>query len=463
MNLSTKLLDSLANAPGIDLETFVAVHEREDQVHSIRLNPMKIPTGADNGGELVQLQSGYWNGSAYKIPWNTDGRYLSERPKYTLDPLLHAGAYYVQEASSMFIGYAVREVLGKQRQLKALDLCAAPGGKSTVLAASPSFDLVLANEVISNRVSVLYENVVKWGSQHLLISQNDPADFQRLPEFFDLMLVDAPCSGSGLFRRDPDAMKEWSPRNVEMCSARQQRILHDALPALKENGILIYSTCSYSKAENEDILDVLVQKHGLESIALTVPSAWGIIQTQSDKTNAYGYRFYPDKVKGEGFFMAVLRNTRANGYGSPKIAKLEKVDTGSIAIAQPWLTNPEKLFFFRKEDQMLVSPAGIEEELHLLAGSLNVRKSGVRIGQIMKNSLVPDHELALSGMVNETVSRIEMDREMALRYLRKENFMPPGVEIGWHLVTFKGLGLGWMKVMANRANNYYPVEWRIRS
>lgn len=462
MNLSTTLLDSLADAPGIDIDAFVAVHEREEQVHSVRLNPAKTPE-SENGGELLQLQSGYWHGRAVVIPWNKDGRYLSERPKYTLDPLLHAGAYYVQEASSMFIGYAIKEVLGEQQRLKALDLCAAPGGKSTVLAASPSFDLVLANEVISNRVSVLYENVVKWGSPHVLVSQNDPADFQRLPEFFDLMLVDAPCSGSGLFRRDPEAMKEWSLRNVEMCSARQQRILYDALPALKENGILIYSTCSFSKAENEDILDVLVQEHGLESVALTVPAEWGIVQTQSDKTNAYGYRFYPDKVKGEGFFMAVLRNTKANGYGSPKLAKLEKLDTATTAILHPWLKAPEDLFFFRKEENLFAFPAAVAEELQILAGNLNLRKSGLRLGQIMKNNLVPEHEFALSGMMNVSVSRIEMDREMALRYLRKENFLPPDAEIGWSLVTFKGLGLGWMKVMPNRANNYYPVEWRIRS
>jgi 16S rRNA C967 or C1407 C5-methylase (RsmB/RsmF family)/NOL1/NOP2/fmu family ribosome biogenesis protein len=462
VNLSTTLLDSLADAPGIDIETFVAVHESEEQVHSIRVNPKKPPVGWSEG-ELVQLQSAYWNGSVVPIPWNDDGRYLSERPKYTLDPLLHAGAYYVQEASSMFVGYAVKELLGEQRQLKALDLCAAPGGKSTVLAASPSFDLVLANEVISNRVSVLYENVVKWGSPHVLVSQNDPADFQRLPEFFDLMLVDAPCSGSGLFRRDPDAMKEWSPRNVEMCNARQQRILHDALPALKENGILIYSTCSFSKAENEDILDVLVREHGLESVALPVPVEWGIVQTQSDKTKAYGYRFYPDKLKGEGFFMAVLRNAKANGYGSPKQAKLEKLDATATALIHPWLKASEDLFFIRKEENLFAFPAAVAEELQVLAGNLNLRKSGLRLGQIMKNSLVPEHELALSGMVNESVSRIEMDRETALRFLRKENFLPPDAEVGWSLVTFKGLGLGWMKVMPNRANNYYPVEWRIRS
>jgi 16S rRNA C967 or C1407 C5-methylase (RsmB/RsmF family)/NOL1/NOP2/fmu family ribosome biogenesis protein len=462
VNLSTTFLETLADAPGIDIGSFVAVHEREEQVHSIRLNPVRPPVGGSEG-ELVQLQSGYWNGSALAIPWNEDGRYLSERPKYTLDPLLHAGAYYVQEASSMFVGYAVKEVLGEQRQLKALDLCAAPGGKSTVLAASPSFDLVLANEVVSNRVSVLYENVVKWGSPHVLISQNDPADFQRLPEFFDLMLVDAPCSGSGLFRRDPEAMKEWSLRNVEMCSARQQRILHDALPALKENGILIYSTCSFSKAENEDILDALVKEHGLEPVALSVPADWGIVQTQSDKTNAYGYRFYPDRLKGEGFFMAVLRNTRANGYGSPKSTKLEKLDATTTALLHPWLKVPDDLFFFRKEENLFAFPAAVEEDLQVLAGNLNLRKSGLRLGQIMKNNLVPEHELALSGRVNVSIPRIEMDRVMALRYLRKENFLPPGVEIGWHLVTFKGLGLGWMKVMPNRANNYYPVEWRIRS
>ena len=459
--LPPDLLISLQDAPGFDATSFIEVHAEEKQVHSIRLNKNKL--GADLIAQkgLPQLSRQYWSMTTELVPWNADGYYLSERPKYTLDPLLHAGTYYVQEASGMFINHILRQVFKDKQNLRALDCCAAPGGKSTLLAAFEGFELVLANEVISNRVSVLYENVVKWGTTNLLVSQNDPADLGRLNGFFDCILVDAPCSGSGLFRRDPGAMNEWSLRNVEICSARQRRILDDVKPALKENGILIYSTCSYSTAENEAIVDYLVQEHGLEPLAVDLPVEWNIVHSRTEKTGAEGYRFYPDKVKGEGLFVAVLRNTKHEGTSSLKYEKFEKAEAAAISILQGYVKNPTELFYFKKAGKYLAVPAAIADILPYLASNLNLRKAGVLIGQIVKNNLVPDHELALNELCNEGFPKIEIELEMSLRFLRKENILPLGASPGWYLITFNGQGLGWMKIMPNRANNYYPVDWRI--
>lgn len=261
MILPASFLKSLEGIPGYDRDAFENVHEAGRQVTSLRINPGKwADPDIDKLIEGFSLHQGRQI-AASQIPWCVNGYYLSDRPSFTFDPYLHGGAYYVQEASSMFIGYALEKVCGKKKGLKALDLCAAPGGKTTLLASLPNISLLVSNELIRSRVPVLYENVVKWGAPHVFVSQNDPRDFQRLPGFFDILMVDAPCSGSGLFRRDPDAISEWSPNNVTLCSQRQQRILADAIPSLKDDGLLIYSTCSYSIEEDEHILDWLIKEH----------------------------------------------------------------------------------------------------------------------------------------------------------------------------------------------------------
>ena len=228
-----ELLHSLKNVEGFDEKSFLHVHEHRKPVVSVRINPEKI-TAAPFGG-------------AEKIPWSSTGYYLPERPSFTLDPLLHAGAYYVQEASSMFLEQCLRQTTDLSSPLKVLDLCAAPGGKSTLIQSFISNEsLLVSNEVIKTRVAVLVENLSKWGNENVIATNNDPRDFARLNGFFDVLVIDAPCSGSGLFRRDPDAISEWSVAAVETCSMRQQRILSDSYACLKQNGILIYSTCSYS-------------------------------------------------------------------------------------------------------------------------------------------------------------------------------------------------------------------------
>lgn len=463
MALPLSLLQSLEGLPGFDRKAFEDVHAGGGQVTSLRINPAKWTFPG-----IEKLISGFNENQqrdikASAIPWCTNGYYLSERPSFTFDPFLHAGAYYVQEASSMFIGYALEKATAGQSSLKALDLCAAPGGKTTLLASAQNISLLVSNELIRTRVPVLYENVVKWGMPHVFVSQQDPRDFQRLPGFFDVMLVDAPCSGSGLFRRDADAINEWSLQNVALCSQRQQRILADALPALKEDGLLIYSTCSYSREEDESILDWLISDCAMETVKVDLPAEWGIVETMSDAHNAYGYRFYPDKLRGEGFFMACLRKRKTADSVSSKNVKPDFSTAADRKILSEWVSTPDRFAFIIKQDAHLAVPMELLEDYAILSGSLSLRKSGTRIGNLIRGKLNPDHELAMSTILHPDIPMVPVDYADAIRYLRKENFIPETAPQGWLLIDYENLPLGFVKSMPNRANNYYPSDWRIRS
>jgi 16S rRNA C967 or C1407 C5-methylase (RsmB/RsmF family)/NOL1/NOP2/fmu family ribosome biogenesis protein len=463
MALPQSFLQSLEGLPGFDGAAFENVHQTGQQVTSLRINPGKwTAPDIDKLTEDFRLHQSK-DIQASPVPWCTNGYYLSERPSFTFDPFLHAGAYYVQEASSMFIGYALEKVTAGQSSLKALDLCAAPGGKTTLLASINNISLLVSNELIRTRVPVLYENAVKWGMPHVFVSQQDPRDFQRLPGFFDVLLVDAPCSGSGLFRRDPDAISEWSLQNVALCSQRQQRILADALPALKEDGLLIYSTCSYSREEDEAILDWLISDCAMESVKVDVPAEWGIVETMSDAHNGYGYRFYPDKVKGEGFFMACLRKRKPADFSPIKNIKPDFATVADQKILSEWVSAPDRFAFILKQDAHLAVPLEVIDDYAILSGNLSLRKSGTRIGNLIRGKLNPDHELAMSIIRHPEIPVVPVDYASAIRYLRKENFIPGTASHGWLLIVYESLPLGFVKCMPNRANNYYPSDWRIRS
>ena len=256
---------------------FFKIHQEGEQVTSIRVNPFKYI----NQFERSPL-----------VPWCSMGRYLDKRPAFIADPLFHAGCYYVQEASSMFLDHAIRHTVNLEEDLRVLDLCAAPGGKSTLIASLLNKDsLLVSNEIIKTRVPILSENLTKWGILNSVVTNNDPKDFARLTAYFDLMVIDAPCSGSGMFRKDPEAIKHWSEGAVQLCSQRQQRILADSYDALANGGILIYSTCSYSTAENEEIADWLCDNFDLTSIQIPINPDWEIVESVSEKHKCFGYRF----------------------------------------------------------------------------------------------------------------------------------------------------------------------------
>jgi 16S rRNA C967 or C1407 C5-methylase (RsmB/RsmF family)/NOL1/NOP2/fmu family ribosome biogenesis protein len=448
--LPGKFLESLKGIAGFNQDGFVKVHESGEQVTSIRVNPAK-KAYADNSPFTVDAP----------VPWSQFGFYLQQRPSFTFDPLFHAGTYYVQEASSMFVEQAFRQLVDLSRPLKVLDLCAAPGGKSTHIQSLISRDsLLVSNEIIRGRNNILVDNIIKWGCNNVIVSNNDPTAFQKLPGFFDVMVVDAPCSGSGLFRKDQEAIDEWSLNNVQLCSQRQQRILADALITLKEDGILIYCTCSYSHEEDEDIMDWLVQEFQMENLPLTIISAWNIVETNSPKANAKGYRFYPDRVKGEGFFLACFRKTSHERELKQRSPKLENASKKESALLES-LINAAGTEVFKDNDSLFLLPSASVAHYATLISTLNIRYKGVGLGQIMKDRLVPDHSLALSTVISDHFLSTELTYEEAIKYLQRQDVSLNATSKGWQLVAYKGHRLGWINVLPNRVNNYYPKELRI--
>ncbi len=234
--LPEKFIASLAGLPGFDESAFVKTHQLPADFTAVRLNQFKPFDLAAH--PFMQAMS--------PVDWCQEGYYLTGRPSFVLDPLWHAGAYYVQEASSMFLHTIISQVADTEKYYKVLDFCAAPGGKTTLLANHFKNGLVVANETIKSRNAILEENCIRWGSDHIVVTQNDPSHFKALPNFFDFIIADAPCSGSGMFRKDPQAIQEWSEENVLHCSQRQSRIIEESIAALQEGGYYIYSTCSYS-------------------------------------------------------------------------------------------------------------------------------------------------------------------------------------------------------------------------
>lgn len=445
--LPPALIRSLIDNHRIEDELFIKVHDHPEQLTSIRLNPFKL-------SNLFK--------SEQQVPWCINGRYLKERPSFTADPLFHAGCYYVQEASSMFLEQVFKHSADLTENLRVLDLCAAPGGKSTLISSMLNKNsLLLANEIIKTRVPVLCDNLTKWGPANTFVSNNDPKDFKRLGGYFDVIVVDAPCSGSGMFRKDPDAINEWSESAVQLCSQRQQRILADVYPALKENGTLIYSTCSYSKEENEDICDWLCNNFNLENIRIPTETEWGIVETQSDEHQCFGYRFYPHKVKGEGFFIAAFKKNDPAASAQIKRAKENKGNQKNDEIIKTWLDNPSEYTVINHMDEYYALNPVHEADLQFLQSKLYLKKSGVRIGKIMGKDLVPHHELAMSLILNKHIPKVDLTREQAITYLKRDELKLESEQRGWVLICYEGHVLGWAKMLGNRMNNYFPKEIRI--
>lgn len=444
--LPPELIRTLIDQYHIEEEEFISSHNNGEQLTSVRLNPFKATDLFINDD---------------RVPWCKHGRYLPERPSFTADPLFHAGCFYVQEASSMFLEQALKCSLNLSEDLNILDLCAAPGGKSTLISSLISKNsLLLANEIIKTRVPVLNDNLNKWGPENTFVSNNDPKDFKRLPGYFDAIVVDAPCSGSGMFRKNPAAINQWSESAVLLCSQRQQRILADILPSLKENGVLIYSTCSYSKKENEDIADWLCESFELESVKIPIDSHWGIIETQSDVQKCYGYRFYPHKVKGEGFFIAGFRKKSIAPYPQIKRAKGDPVNQKHEEIISKWLNTDSIRLLNLHEEYFAINPKH-EADLQFLQSNLYLKKSGVRIGKVMGKDLVPNHELAMSLILNPNIPRINLNHDQSVIYLKRDELKLKSEHIGWALMCFENHPLGWAKLLGNRINNYFPKEIRI--
>lgn len=435
---------------GTEYPLFEAALQTEPPV-SIRLNPHK------NTATSVLAE---------RVLWCETGYYLPERPPFTFDPLFHAGAYYVQEASSMFLERAVRQYVAGP--VKCLDLCAAPGGKSThLLSLLPEGSLLVSNEVIRSRCTVLAENITKWGSAASIVTNNDPEEIGRLTHFFDVIVTDVPCSGEGMFRKDAGSTGEWSVSNVQLCASRQRRILHDIWDALAPGGLLIYSTCTYNTDEDEENIRYIVGELGAEVLSVPISPEWNI--TGAFLHNDPVYRFFPHKTKGEGFFLAVLRKNEGEQVAT-RAQKKNKKEKGKTAVSVPpdvftWLMRPEQYEIEMRDEMLQAFPKNRYPEYLQIAANLRIVNAGIRLGEVKGKNLLPSHALALSYELNkQAFPSVEISWEEAIRYLRKEAVtLPADVEKGYVLLTYKHLPLGFVKQLGNRSNNLYPQEWRIRS
>ena len=369
----------------------------EDAPVSIRLNPRKVEGGNHNS------QFSILNSQFDKVPWCPEGYYLSGRPQFTFDPLFHAGCYYVQEASSMFITHVIKS--WREECGAVLDLCAAPGGKSTAMrTVLPEGSILVSNEPIANRAQILLENITKWGWPNCIVTNNYPRDFRKAKTKFDIILCDVPCSGEGMFRKDPATIGEWSLQNVEKCWRLQREIVADAWECLNPGGLLIYSTCTFNIKENEENIRWILDTYDAEPIAIPTEPEWNITGSLLEGFDIPVYRFIPGITRGEGLFMCVLRKR------------------------------------------------GVKSEECGLRNDILQKIQGLKL-----ISLPTPHSSLLEDAVDLTYQE-------ALRYLRGEALvLPADTHRGIVTVTYRGVPLGPVKNIGSRANNLYPKPWRIKT
>ncbi len=395
----------------------------QDSPTSIRLNTFKLKENEGISETLIPQQ----------IPWCKEGYYLNERPNFTFDPLLHAGIYYVQEASSMFLSHVLRQLI--KHPVMMLDLCAAPGGKTTCArTAIPGGSLLFSNEPIGKRAQILAENIQKFGHPDIVVTNNYPRDYKKTKLVFDVIIADVPCSGEGMFRKDAQAIEEWSLQNVEKCCQLQRSIITDIWDNLRPGGILVYSTCTFNAHENEQNIAWLLNHYDAELIEIPVEKEWNITSSLignplNDGRKFPVYRFIPGLTKGEGLFMAVLRKTGDNEN----------------------LNNPNDI----RSDKIV---AEANKKLKVLVHGV---KKNIEKGK----NIIPDHSLALSIVGNKgKFPAIEIDYSTSISYLRHEAIvLPPDSPKGIVTLQYRGVPIGFAKNLGSRANNLYPQEWRIKS
>ncbi|MGN1213537.1 MAG: rRNA cytosine-C5-methyltransferase [Bacteroidaceae bacterium] len=416
-----------------------------DPIVSVRPNPFKDP-------EAKALKN--YETDA-RVEWSSSGRYLSKRPQFTLNPLFHAGAFYVQEASSMFLEQALKHC-GQPRVV--LDLCAAPGGKSTLLRSLlPDETLLVCNEPIRSRALILAENIIKWGHEGCLVTSNFPRDFSKVAPIFDLVVIDAPCSGEGMFRKDNPALEMWSPSAVEQCAARQQQIINDIWPSIKQGGYIIYSTCTYNTLENEDNISYMCEQLGAEAVEIEIDPKWNILRNLSGRQNLPTYRFMPHKTRGEGFCIALVRKTsdapNTKIKTKKKFSPLSTSNNPLTTTNMVTLSDNDTLYALRANDATTIGH--IIDHLHPLT-------MGVALSEIKGRREIPCHQLAMSRLLDRNAfPSVELPVDKALDYLRRQTICIDAKK-GYTLLTHKDVPLGFVNNLGNRSNNMYPQNWKIR-
>ena len=418
------------------------------------------------------------------VPWLSDlGLYLPERPLFTLMPELHQGVFYVQDASSMFIAHVIRQLTANRAPVVYLDACAAPGGKTTAaIDALPAGSLVVANEYDFRRAAILRENVIKWGYDSTVVSRGDTRKFSKLKEEFDIIAADVPCSGEGMFRKDPEAVAQWSPALVAECAERQKVIVQNLWSALRPGGYFIYSTCTFNRTENEDVIKFILDNFDAESVPIATNPEWNIIdytflsEMAENEVNMdacskiYGYRFFPGCVRGEGLFLSVVKkcgefSPSAKRKGAQNAKNAQNKVNPSISKALGWVSNPEDYLAEITSENMIVAfPKRYAQTLKKLQNTLDISHFGIPLATIKGKDIIPEHSLAMAWGVIDANSfpNVELDETSSLQYLRREAIvLPEETPRGYILLTYNGLPLGFAKNIGNRANNLYPDSWRI--
>ena len=493
-----------------DNEDFFRALEGEPEV-CVRLNRRKIlpeKMSSDNqaSGYALSISSVFdEEGIDFTpVPWCDTAFYLSKRPQFTLNPLLHGGAFYVQDASSTIYERLVSELLRRddfprpQGGLKVLDMCAAPGGKTTaVINALPDTATVVANEYVEKRARILEENLMKWGFPNVIVTNSDTAVIADCGALFDLVTVDAPCSGEGMMRKEEEARRQWSRGLVEQCAALQRDILRNAVRALKPGGFLIYSTCTFNPEENERNAEYITTGLGLKPIEI-LPE--GVPETcrrvSAEVSDVPALRFMPHITRGEGLFVSIFRKDDAAGTDDdiPDYATLTEKRTkksrnrncnrknnskgnnparsedfttlltrDSTFIVSDLKNNDWKESVSEKGVVSLFSPE--VEALSEMLGKVRILSCGVKAGEIKGKDLVADASLALSvALDGKRFPNVDLSHDDALKYLRRESVtlgadLPKGIVT----VSYRGIKLGTAKHLGNRTNNLYPSYWRIRN
>lgn len=399
------------------------------------------------------------------VGWCRWGSYLQRRPQFTFDPLLHAGAYYVQEASSQFMAHLLDGVALEGRRV--LDMCAAPGGKTTIYSSLVGREgLVVANDISRNRALALADNVQRWGMGNVMVTCNEPSHIAQFGEWFDVVAVDAPCSGEGMFRKMEEAREEWRAASVDICAARQKEIVAEAWRALRPGGVLLYSTCTFNTREDEDVVRWLAESYGDELVPMedvAINEEWGIAVSRIGAFQCF--HFYPHSARGEGFFVAVARKAEgAVKRSKPKARRkiFAPVVKSDLAEVQRWVDAPDSKTFAAIGDTIYCFEHTVYEDVVALAESLSVIYSGVAMGQLFKRKLRPEHSLALYvGLNVDAVPSAELSAEDAVEYLRRGDVKASLFEEGINVVRYGGLAIGFVKRIGARCNNMYPKELRI--
>ena len=456
--LPEAFLQRMQDKLGEEYPEFLACYDKPRQ-QALRLNQLKK---TESGESMEQALTALFR--MEKVPWAENGFYYPGDASPGRHPYHEAGLYYVQEPSAMApVGFL--EVKPGER---VLDLCAAPGGKSTQIGGLlRGRGLLVSNEINPSRAKILSENVERMGITNACVTNESPERLAAaFPEYFDKILVDAPCSGEGMFRKNEIALTEWSEENVRLCGERQDEILTQAAKMLRPGGRLVYSTCTFSDWENEETIQRFLEKHPEFSLAKdqSFPVLLGSDGTEGETIRFDGcLRIYPHKIRGEGHFLAVLNKAGDVSAGLRAMPLCGLAKPIREKDCKEWLEFSNDVIRRSLEGQLLKFGDHLfltPEEFPSWSG-LKVLRPGLHLGEIKKNRFEPSHALALALGAKDVrhVWRMSSKEYLPVAYLNGQTFPAEG-EKGWYLICVDGISLGWGKLAGGIMKNHYPKGLR---